>query len=222
MNNLYLVFEFYTNGYNIDILSVISLFSVLCAIFVIVSKNPIVSVLFLIGLFAGISSYLIIIGLTFIGLSYLIVYIGAVSILFLFILMLINIRISELESNTRNSMLLAINIILLFNYSFSKVLPYNINMFNGSSNIDSNYGSEAGLNSDNIYYVTGALWDGNLAEMGHMTSIGNVMYTNYNVWLIMASFILLLAMVGSIVITISKGTDSAGSASSVNGIGGRS
>ena len=136
--------------------------------------------------------------------------------------MLINIRISELESNTRNSMLLAINIILLFNYSFSKVLPYNINMFNGSSNIDSNYGSEAGLNSDNIYYVTGALWDGNLAEMGHMTSIGNVMYTNYNVWLIMASFILLLAMVGSIVITISKGTDSAGSASSVNGIGRRS
>lgn len=41
MNNLYLVFEFYTNGYNIDILSVISLFSVLCAIFVIVSKNPV-------------------------------------------------------------------------------------------------------------------------------------------------------------------------------------
>jgi NADH-ubiquinone oxidoreductase chain 6 len=38
--------------------------------------------------------------------------------------------------------------------------------------------------------------------MGHMTSIGNIMYTNYNVWLIMASFILLLAMVGAIVITI--------------------
>lgn len=194
------MYEYYTNGYNIDILSVISLFSILCAIFVIVSKNPIVSVLFLIGLFAGISSYLIIIGLTFIGLSYLIVYIGAVSILFLFILMLINIRISELESNTRNSMLLAINIILLFNYSFSKVLPYNIKMFNSSSYIDSNIGIS--LNSDNLYYVTGTLWDGNLAEMGHMTSIGNIMYTNYNVWLIMASFILLLAMVGAIVITI--------------------
>lgn len=202
MKNLYFVYEYYTNGYNIDILSIISLFSILCAIFVIVSKNPIVSVLFLIGLFAGISSYLIIIGLTFIGLSYLIVYIGAVSILFLFILMLINIRISELESNTRNSMLLAINIILLFNYSFSKVLPYNIKMFNSSSYIDSNYGGEANLNSDNLYYVTGTLWDGNLAEMGHMTSIGNIMYTNYNVWLIMASFILLLAMVGAIVITI--------------------
>jgi NADH-ubiquinone oxidoreductase chain 6 len=155
LNNLYLVYEYYTNGYNIDILSVISLFSILCAIFVIVSKNPIVSVLFLIGLFAGISSYLIIIGLTFIGLSYLIVYIGAVSILFLFILMLINIRISELESNTRNSMLLAINIILLFNYSFSKVLPYNIKMFNSSSYIDSNVGIS--LNSDNLYYVTGTL-----------------------------------------------------------------
>ena len=215
MNNLYLVYEYYTNNYNIDILSVISLFSILCAVFVIVSKNPIVSVLFLIGLFAGISSYLIIIGLTFIGLSYLIVYIGAVSILFLFILMLINIRVSELESNTRNSMLLAINIILLFNYSFSKVLPYNIKMFNSSSNIDSTYVSldsyfstSAALNSDNLYYVTGTLWDGNIAEMGHMTSIGNIMYTNYNVWLIMASFILLLAMVGSIVITIKPKHDS--------------
>ena len=222
MNSLYFLNETYTNGFKVEVLDIISLLAILCGILVITIKNPVLSVLFLIGLFLSIAAYLMVLGLNFIGLSYLLVYVGAVSILFLFILMLINVRISELVSNTRNSMLLAINIILLFNYSFSKVLPYNINMFNGSSNIDSNYGSEAGLNSDNIYYVTGALWDGNLAEMGHMTSIGNVMYTNYNVWLIMASFILLLAMVGSIVITISKGTDSAGSASSVNGIGGRS
>ena len=80
--------------------------------------------------------------------------------------MLINIRISELESNTRNSMLLAINIIFLFNYSFSKVLPasFNINIFNSSTNIGgvvSNYGNLGGyganLNNDNIYYVTGIL-----------------------------------------------------------------
>jgi NADH-ubiquinone oxidoreductase chain 6 len=37
------------------------------------------------------------------GLAYLVVYIGAISILFLFILMLINIRLSELHSNTRNT-----------------------------------------------------------------------------------------------------------------------
>ena len=45
-------------------------------------RNPIVSVLFLIGLFLSISCYLIIIGINFIGLSYLLVYVGAVSILF--------------------------------------------------------------------------------------------------------------------------------------------
>jgi NADH-ubiquinone oxidoreductase chain 6 len=70
----------------------------------------------LIGLFGAISVYLIIIGLNFIGFSYLIVYIGAVSILFLFILMLINIRNSELLSNNGNSVPLALLIIILLNY----------------------------------------------------------------------------------------------------------
>src|SRR5919205_12132 len=108
MNNLFILNETYTNGYRIEVLDFISLISILCGIFVIISKNPIISVLFLIGLFAGISSYLIILGLTFIGISYLIVYIGAISILFLFILMLINIRTSELQSNTSNSIPLTI------------------------------------------------------------------------------------------------------------------
>ena len=63
----------------------------------------IISVISLIGLFSGIVSYLIILDLSFIGLSYVIVYVGAVSILFLFILMLIDIRISELENYSNNS-----------------------------------------------------------------------------------------------------------------------
>jgi NADH-ubiquinone oxidoreductase chain 6 len=102
----------------------------LCGILVIISKNPIVSVLFLIGLFLSISSYLIVLGLNFIGLSYLLVYVGAVSILFLFILMLINVRISELLSNTSNSIPLAIIITILFNYSVYQVLPYSIASYN--------------------------------------------------------------------------------------------
>ena len=47
-----------------------------------------------------------------------------------------------------------------------------------------------------LLFVTSKIWDGNLAENNHITSIGNIMYTNYNIWLIIASFILLLAMVG--------------------------
>jgi NADH-ubiquinone oxidoreductase chain 6 len=103
--------------------------AIFCGIFVIITKNPVVSVLFLIGLFLSISSYLIILGINFIGLSYLLVYVGAVSILFLFILMLINVRISELVSDTSNSIPLAIIIGILFNYTVYEILPYSIIAF---------------------------------------------------------------------------------------------
>jgi len=125
-NNLFLINETFTNGYVSSTLDIMAIFAIFCAIAVIVNKNPIISVLYLIGLFASISSYLIILGLNFIGLSYLIVYIGAVSILFLFILMLINIRISELQSNTSNSIPLTIIIGISISYSLFQLLPYDI------------------------------------------------------------------------------------------------
>jgi NADH-ubiquinone oxidoreductase chain 6 len=130
MDSIFILNETFTNGYKIEILNFISIASIICSILVIISKNPIVSVLFLIGLFLTISSYLIILGINFIGLSYLLVYVGAVSILFLFILMLINIRISELFSDTSNSIPLAIIITIAFNYSIYQILPYSITAFN--------------------------------------------------------------------------------------------
>lgn len=85
-----------------------------CGIYVITSKNPIVSVLFLILLFSIVACYLIQLTASFIGLSYLLVYVGAVSILFLFILMLINVRISELVTDNNNSVPLSLFIISIF------------------------------------------------------------------------------------------------------------
>jgi NADH-ubiquinone oxidoreductase chain 6 len=126
MNNIYIINETFTNGYRTEILDILSITSVLCGILVIISKNPIISVLFLIGLFLSIASYLMILGLSFIGLSYLLVYIGAVSILFLFILMLINVRISELLSETSNSIPLAIIISIFFIYPIYQILPNSI------------------------------------------------------------------------------------------------
>jgi NADH-ubiquinone oxidoreductase chain 6 len=99
MNQLLAIYDILSNGYTVEYLDVLSVIALLFGISVIINKNPIASLLSLIGLFASISVYLILSGLTFIGFSYLIVYIGAVSILFLFILMLINIRTSELQSN---------------------------------------------------------------------------------------------------------------------------
>jgi NADH-ubiquinone oxidoreductase chain 6 len=89
-----------------SIITILEFIFIIFGIYVIVSKNPILSVLYLIGLFLLVSIYLIIIGVYFIGISYLLVYIGAVSILFLFILMLIDIRISELQIETMNSIIL--------------------------------------------------------------------------------------------------------------------
>lgn len=205
MSNLFLIREIYTNGSIPNVLDIISIIAILCGIFVIISKNPIISVLFLIGLFAGISSYLIILGLTFIGLSYLVVYIGAISILFLFILMLINIRISELQGNTNNSILLSILIGIFFTYPFLELSYYNIG---GKSYIDNliriNFKNVLNVDNNNVLFVTSNTWDGNLADNNHITAIGNIMYTNYSIWLVIASFILLLAMVGAIVITIKQ------------------
>lgn len=193
---LYIMNESTFGGYNEISLDIIYVIAILLATLVIISKNPIISVLFLIGLFLSISCYLILIGLNFIGLTYLLVYIGAVSILFLFILMLINVRISELLIDSINGIPLAILLGSFFNYFVNNVLPYMIIAFN---NLLYHVNTLTRLAN-----VTSVSWDGYLAETSHITSIGNILYTNYSIWLVLTSIILLLAMVGCIVITIKQ------------------
>ena len=198
-NMLYIVNEQIFNGYNEISLDLIYVIAILLGTWVIISKNPIISVLFLIGLFLSISCYLILTGLNFIGLSYLLVYIGAVSILFLFIVMLINVRISELLIDNINSIPLAILVGGLFNYFVYSILPNMMITFNNL------------LYYANIYTklanVTSVSWEGYLAETSHITSIGNILYGNYSIWLIITYIILLLAMVGAIVITLKPQTN---------------
>ena len=172
MNSIYLLNETYSNGYRVETLDILSLIAILCGILVIISKNPIVSVLFLIGLFLCISAYLILTGLNFIGLSYLLVYVGAVSILFLFILMLINVRISELLIDSINSIPLAILVGSFFNYFVNNVLPYMVM----TNNLLYHFSIKKQLTN-----VTSVSWDGYLAETSHITSIGNIMYTSYSI-----------------------------------------
>jgi NADH-ubiquinone oxidoreductase chain 6 len=130
MNYLYLISDIKTNGFSVEILDILSLICILFGVYTIISKNPIISVLFLIGLFSTISCYLILIGLSFIGISYLLVYVGAVSILFIFILMLINIRISELLSGTNNYLPLAMLIVIPFVYILGQNIFFNYMQFN--------------------------------------------------------------------------------------------
>lgn len=176
----YQLFSYYS-------LIILEIFIILFSILIIISKNPIISVLYLIGLFLLISVYLIIIGLVFIGLSYLLVYVGAVSILFLFILMLIDIRVSELQTENNNSILLSVLISILYYNIISKFI-YN------DKTISSEY--------NDIKFSIFNTWDGFLIENYDIISIGNIIYTNLSLWLIISLLILLLSMIGSIKINI--------------------
>jgi len=202
MNNINILKDI-NSGFMPEVLDIIYLLSIIFGISVIINKNPIISVLFLIGLFVNISGLLIIVGFSFIGLSYILVYVGAVSILFLFILMLINIRISELTNETSNDTPLAILTVMLFYFLIARILPGNLNLIN--TNVDNSDIIDININQyiydEQIQYASSKSWDTSLVDITHISGIGNVMYTNYAILLIIASIILLLAMVGSIVIT---------------------
>lgn len=181
----FVIVESFNQGFIDWNLDFIIIMSIIFGILVVISKNPVVSVLYLIGLFAFVSIYLSSIGITFIALAYLLVYVGAVSILFLFILMLINVRISELLYHTINSIGIAIVILILLHSTVYNIYP----MFSSWLQYKT-------------FFVGGPTWDGYLAVAKHITSIGNIMYTSLGIWFIIASIILLLAMVGAIAITI--------------------
>lgn len=191
-----LLFEIFNifNGFSIISLYITTFIATISGILIVITKNPIVSVLYLILLFATISCHLIFIGIVFIGLSYLLVYVGAVSILFLFILMLINIRVSELVGETNNNIPLAIIAVLAFFIPISSILPSSENKIDSSEIINKT--------ETQISYVSSNNWDNNMVNVSDITSIGNIMYTTHFIWLIITSVILLLAMVGSIIITI--------------------
>ena len=202
MWNLYVLYDI-SFGYSTGLLDILAILSIFLGIFIIVTKNPIISVLYLILLFASISCYLIFIGIKFIGISYLLVYVGAVSILFLFILMLINIRVSELISDTNNNLPLALITVIAFFIPFSNLLP-DAETKSDMKEFEFNRLLQDVTNTKQVSYVTSKSWDGNLLDSTDIMSIGNIMYTSYSIWLLITSIILLLAMVGSIVITIKQ------------------
>lgn len=215
MNNIFLLNDYITNGFRIEFVDIIYIVSILLGALTILSRNPIVSVLFLIGLFVNVACLLILVGYHFIGLAYILVYVGAISILFLFILMLINIRISELLNENNNDIPLAILIVLLFSYIIGQVIPTNLTDNTILSSLSNSFSEVYNVQLDNellnivdlkqqISYASSNAWDSSLLEPTHITSIGNIMYTSYSMWLIISSIILLLAMVGAIVITIKQ------------------
>jgi NADH-quinone oxidoreductase subunit J len=149
-------------------------FLIFTCISVIFSKNPVNSVLFLVLAFLNSTFLFILIGAEFVGIILAIVYIGAVAILFLFVVMMLDIQITTLMFNIKRYIPLA----LLFAGVILAEIIYLTVFKSSKSNL-----SEIIRSSNNT------------------EEIGNVLYTKYFIDFQLSGVVLLLAMIGAIVLT---------------------
>lgn len=108
------------------LVSCLSILVIVHSVLTISSQNPVVAIVQLIAVFVFAGSYLAAQGLGFIGLVYLIVYVGAVAVLFLFVVILLNVRVSELTSIRREytaGLPLGLLVGMLFIFELLSVLP---------------------------------------------------------------------------------------------------
>lgn len=207
------------------LLDFLSLASIISGILVITSKNPVISVLFLISVFVNVAGYLVLLGVGFIGISYLIVYVGAIAILFLFVVIMLNLQLAELSAvgseYTQNLPLGAITG-SLFLFELISILPFSYKDA-GSFNLTSitsfvpqmqlgiiNWVNSLFISSDNSYidihtnFSNSGIADTSFYNFLQIQSIGQSLYTYGSMWLLLTSFILLLAIVGPITLSINK------------------
>jgi NADH-ubiquinone oxidoreductase chain 6 len=193
--------------------------TLLSSVFSITSKNPVVSVIFLITTFVQAAGYLILIGISFIGISYVVIYVGAIAILFLFVIMMINIKLTDiLETGAQytKNLPLAISIGSLFIFIIFTIIPFNFNNVPALSFLldKMTYLNSILLSSDvvsinlinsivNNYSVT-SLSDLIITDFQQIEVLGHGLYTYGAVLLITLSVILLLAMYATIVISKPK------------------
>ena len=186
-------------------------------VFAITSQNPVISVICLIATFVYAAGYLILIGINFIGISYIVIYVGAIAVLFLFVIMMINIKLTDiLETGSQytKNMPLALAIGSLFIYEIFTIMPFSLNNVPAvSAVLDILTKLNILILSQDIQIITTELdtvFNPSIADTAftnflQIQSIGQGLYTYGAIWLIICSVILLLAMVAPIFISkISK------------------
>lgn len=109
------------------LIEILVLNAIVSAILVIIAKNPVISVVFLITLVLNSALYLIIKGMSFIGIAYILIYLGAIIVLFLFVIMMINIKLTDvLETGSQYTKNIPLALIVsgLFLYECLNIIPY--------------------------------------------------------------------------------------------------
>jgi NADH-quinone oxidoreductase subunit J len=149
------------------------------AIMVITARNPVHSVLFLILAFFNAASLFLLAGAEFLAMLLVIVYVGAVAVLFLFVVMMLDVDFKKLRAGFVRQLPIALIVAGIF--AFELVLLA--------------LGWRAGAASNSLKPV-------GTSDVTNTEAIGHVLYTDYIVPFQLAGMVLLVAMVGAIVLTL--------------------
>ncbi len=163
-----------------------SIITVFSAIMVIISKNTIYSVFFLILVFVSVSILFIMIGAEFLGMIMLIVYVGAVAVLFLFVVMMLNIVEQVTRRSSRKGFINYISVGSIVGVIIFLELLVVIGGWKYK-------GTFIPLSDININ-----------VDLSNTHVLGNILYTDYIHLFQIAGMILLVAMIGAITLTFSK------------------
>jgi len=159
--------------------------TVLASLMVITVVNPVHSVLFLVLVFLGAAGMLFVLQLEFIPLTFIIVYVGAIAILFLFVVMMLDIKVTSKANDFFKYIPIGGLIGTLFIFEVLQAL-------NGSFAIPTNIASTTSFPS----------WMAAVDKITNIESLGQLLYTYYFIYFLIAGMILLVAMVGAIVLTL--------------------
>ena len=166
---------------------VFSIIAVISAIMVTVSKNTVHSVFFLILDFISISCLFIMIGAEFLGMIMLIVYVGAVAVLFLFVVMMLNVAQQKnqwFNSESTTSSHIPVGLII------STIIFFELIIVVGG------WKYKPELSNPNTSQISD--------EISNTHSLGQVLYTDYIHIFQISGMILLIAMIGAIVLTFRR------------------
>ncbi len=168
------------------------------SLMVVISKNPVFSVLFLILSFFNLSVLLFLLGLEFLPITFLIVYVGAIAVLFLFVLIMLNIKISQLKQNTKHYLFISIFLGLVFFLELFTIFYFEFTPL-GLSGVSLDFLQESFLllNSSFEFHI----W---CYKESNIFILGELFFTMYVYLFILLGFVLLLAMLGTIVLTLQK------------------
>ena len=163
-----------------------SFIAVSAATMVTISRNTVYSVFFLILVFVSVSILFIMIGAEFLGMIMLIVYVGAVAVLFLFVVMMLNVSQKEIKKHSRKGLINNVSI-----GSFVGIVIFlELLVVVGGWKYKADFINLSQINLNTSITNTHAL--------------GNVLYTDYIHLFQISGMILLVSMIGAIYLTFTK------------------